>query len=410
MQMFSKSSGGWPSLKFLAAFAVLIVTLVTSASGAVAFSTPATVLTGLVQPTEPAVTINGDLYFAQLVSADTVTLSKLASGSKTPVEVYRLVGSGPYLNDIHFDKAGNLIFITSIASADSSSRRWALVRLIPSTGIATELVVTTGVVDPSAGWVGAGVALLSGTEINFVGVDGLGTIDFTENFVDGGNQVSDLLALKVGTSTQHRIGHFANPIVALNVVKTGDAYISEDNNGGIYQYQAAKGTMRVLIPLSGNKYLHTGLDAAGNLYVLERTLVGPSGFGQATSTIVRIDRFSAAQLKRSNPTPVVISNASYDGFIALWAGSSSFFRVSSAGDVYWVQSLIDPSKAISTNQIIGVAKGKPIQSSLYEEFAGQYPTSSWDSDPASQGPIGLAINGGGVFASSTNTGDLLQIR
>lgn len=337
-----------------------------------------------------------------------MTLSRLASGSKTPIEVYRLVGSGPYLNDIHFDKAGNLILITSIASADLSSRRWALVRLNPSTRIATELVVTTGVVDPSAGWVGSGVPLLSGTEINFTGVDDLGTIDFAENSVDAGNQVSDVLALKAGTSTQLRIGHFANPIVALNVVKTGDAYISEDN-GSIYQYQAAKGAIRVLIPLSGNKYLHTGLDAAGNLYVLERTLVGPSGFGQASSTIVRIDRISATQLKRANPTPVVISRATYVGFIALWAGSSSFFRVSSAGDVYWVQSLIDPSKAITTNQIIGVAKGQPTQSSVYEEFAGHSPSSSWDADPASQGPIGLAISGMGVFASSTNTGDLLQI-
>lgn len=408
MRLFRTVSDGGHGLKFLATFAVIVVTLTANASGAMAFSTPTTVLTGLQQPAETAISRTGDIYFTQLVSPNTVTLSQLAPGSSTPVEVYRLSGFEPYLNDIHFDPAGNLIFITSVATG--SSRQWALTRLNLSTGIASELVVTSGVVDPSAGGAYSGVPLLSGTEIDLCGVDRAGTIYFAEHSFDSGNQVSDLLALTAGTSMPLPIGHFANLIVALTVAKTGDVYFNE--NGDLYQYQLAAGTSRVLIASSSanGHPLHSGLDAAGNLYVIQRTFVGPPGFGQASSTIVRIVRISARDLASSNPTPVVISDTTYTGFIALWAGSSSFFRVSTAGDVYWVQSLVDPSTAIPNNQVIGITRGQATQSMLYEEFASQQPSSTWNVFTAAQGPIGLATGGGGVFASSTNTGELLQIR
>jgi hypothetical protein len=152
------------------------------------------------------------------------------------------------------------------------------------------------------------------------------------------------------------------------------------------------------------------LDAAGNLYVLERTKSGLVRFGCASSTTVRVMRFSARDLAGASPTPVTVSEATYDGFIALWAGSSSFFRISEAGDVYWVQSPIDcASGAPTANDVIGAARGQAQQALLYRESAPPPPSSDAGTG-AAQGPLGLATGGGAVYIASVNTGDLLRVR
>jgi hypothetical protein len=395
---------------------VLLAALAALAPGASAFSAPETVLSGLAQPAETATTKTGDLYFTQLVAPDTVTLSLLAPGSSTPVEVYRLVGSRPYLNDIHFDPAGDPIFITSVAT-DPSSRRWALTRLDPSTGIATELVVTTGSPSPTVPpffCVGSGCGLLAGTEIDLAGVDGDGTIFFAEHSTDPltGNQVADLLALDPGSSTPREVAHFAGPsgfdlINALTAAKTGEAYFSE--NASLYQVSAAG--LRVLVAGAPQTLiaLHSGLDAAGDLYVLEYGRNGFVRFGCATSTTMRVVRFSARDLGGSSPTPVTLSETTYDGFIATWAGSSSFFRVSQGGDVYWAQSPIDcASSAATANDVIGVTRAATGQALLYDESAPPPPAS--DSGAAAQGPLGIATRGGAVDIASIKTGELVQVR
>jgi hypothetical protein len=323
------------------------------AHGASASPAPKVVLSGLAQPAETATTNNGDLYFTQFVAADTVTISRLPHGNnKAPVEVYRLVGSQSYINDIHFDKAGDLIFITSVAT-DPSNRRWALTRLDPSTGVSSELAVTTGVPDPSSGYIGPGMTLLSGTVIDLDGVDGAGTIYFAENSPDPvtGAQVADLLALDPGTTVPREVAHFAGPsgsdnIYWLTVAKTGDVYLIEGSLLAGSQpnlYQVSPIGQRILVAGTAGAVIdaawNAGLDAAGNLYILQRSK--PPGCSSGTSTTMRVSRISARDLSdwTSAPTLEPLSESTYSACISPWVGSSSFFRVNQAGDVYWVQAV-----------------------------------------------------------------------
>ena len=430
MRRLRTVSAGRPGLGYLVVFAVLLALPVTLVQGAAASSTPKTVLNGLALPAETAITQSGDLYFTQQVSADTVTLSRLARGSSKPIEIYRLVGLRPYLWDIHFDPIGDLIFITSVAT-DPSSRRWALTQLDPRIGIASELAVTTGVENPTTGSYGSLEPLLSGTEIDSDGVDRAGTIYFSEHSIDPGTgaQVADLLALDRGRRwgarrpPQHapasrEVAHFAgssgsDQIEYLAVAQTGDVYLIEDGDPwNLYQVSPA-GRLRALVTGTANgagfsRFNGTGLDAAGNLYFVAKSFNGWTGCNTSSTTEL-VSRIDARDLSdwTSAPTVEPVAQRTYNGDMVGWSGSSSFFRVDEAGDVYWVQSPWDCSSWTATaNEVLGVARGQGQQAVLYEEPE----PASFNSSAFIWGSLALATDDGAVYIASLSAGDLIEVR
>lgn len=378
-------------------------------------SSTSTVIAGLNQPSETATSRSGDLYFTSAVSAQAVVIDSLAPDSSIPVVVYRLVGPQPQIYDIHFDPTGNLIFIQSdLTGSDGSSRRWDLVRVSPSTGVTTVLVTTTGMTSASiapfncAGWSDCG--LLSGTQVDLASVDGAGIIYFSEHSIDAssGHQVADLLALAPGNSSPRVIEHFAgisgsDLIYALTAAKNGDVYFIE--NSALYQWRALG--LRVLVPSSEGP-INSGLDVAGNLNVLEKAFTGYVKFGCATSTTFGVVTFSASDLAGPNPAPVTISTGTYPGFVAPWVGTSSFFRVSAAGDSYWLQTRIDcTTSAFLTNNVVGSSRGHQQQMVLFDEtIPSSYPS---DYTAEAQCPLALATFGESVYFTSLQAGDLFRL-
>jgi hypothetical protein len=441
MRYFWHVSDRGLGFRFLVVLAVMATSLTTLTQGAVASSSPATVLSGLSGPSETATTTNGDLYFIEFTSNNLVTLSRLRHGQSTSSVVYKLNAPLPYINDIHFDPEGNLIFIASRATnTDGTARRWDLTRVEPRSGASTTLATTTGVVpspsDPTFNCVGADCGLHSGTEIDLAGVSGDGIIYFSEHTNDPvtGSQTADLMALDPGSLTPRHVEHFANPgdslIATLTVAKGGEVYFNTESS--VYQWTPANtgdrsngddanggaknqavigtksGTLRVLMP-APTSAVNSGLDAEGNLYLIERHLNGRIRFGCAKSTIITIARFSAETLASANPTPVTVSEATYDGFWAGWVGSSSFFRVSRSADVYWNVTRFDCSDTAKVNYVLGTAHGQLQQTLLYQEDFPPGPDLGLNPS-AGQGPIGLATFGDGVYIASMTTGKIFQIR
>ena len=384
---------------------IFIAPLVTIAPRASANGADTTVLSGLLAPAETVTSSQGDVFFTQLVSSAQVDIFSLAPGSHSPVDVFRLIGLQPYINDIHVDSSGNLLFITSVATAsDGSARHWDLTRLDSTSGVATVLVTTSGAPSalvPPNYFIGVGGGLTSGTEIDLAGVDSAGTIYFSEHSIVNGNQVAYLLALQPGSSTPTVVATFDlsgyDSIEFVNVASRGDVFFIE--NGSLHQYSTSG--LRVLIPKADGPG-PAGVDAAGNLYVLETSRVDSTGFGCATSTTESVVRFSAQSLWSTTPVPEVVSQATYDGFVAHWFGSSSFFRASNQGNVYWVQTSISClTKNFTPNKVMGSTRGGG-QAVLYQENGNV-------SSPDTQGPIGIATFGAFVYIASVASGSLLRI-
>lgn len=400
----------WMALLAVAALAAAIAVKV-----AEAFSGPTLVLSGLAQPAEPATSAGGAVYFTQRPASGVATISRLENGGHNPVEVYRLDGSQPYVNDLHADSQGDLVFIASVATG-ASSRRWALTRLDAESGAASELVVTTGFPAPTLPpflCIGSGCGLLGGTEIDLAGVDGGGTIYFAEHSTDpgSGRQTAGLFALRPGTTAPREVAHFESPggydlVAGLTVARTGEVYFTVLGPPRQDLYQLSNGSLRVLIAGQsggpGPRLLHAGLDAAGDLYVIRRTFGGLVRYGCADSTTVRIVRFGSRDLAGGSPEPTTVSEATYDGFVANWGGSSSFFAVSGAGEVAWVQSQIDCASGASVrDEVVGTEAGGR------QVLVYRAPTAT--SDVAAQGPLGIAAaRGGDLTIASTAAGELLR--
>jgi hypothetical protein len=194
------------------------------------------------------------------------------------------------------------------------------------------------------------------------------------------------------------------------VAKTGEVYFSENIN----LYQFATTGLRILVASVGVRpaanTLHSGLDSSGNLYVLERDLTGFVRFGCATSTTMRIVSFSAQDLASPgpSPTPGTVSEATYDGFVAGWLGSSSFFRVSPTGDVYWYQTRVDCATGLITNDVFRIGHGQQQQQTLLYEETGPDMFSTSGGNAFAAGPIGLAPVGGALYIASIKTGEIYR--
>ena len=385
------------------------ITPVASANG-----TTSTILSGLSAPAETATSSQGVVFFTQLVTSGQVDIFSLAPGSRSVVDLFQLVGNQPYINDIHIDALGDLLFITSVSTnADGSARRWDLTRLDPTTGVATVLVTTYGAPSalvPPYFCVGSGCGLISGTEIDLTGVDSAGTIYFSEHTIDpvSGNQTADLLAIQPGSSNPIVVAHFAgasgsDEIIFLNVGRKGG--VSFEENDSLYFYSTSG--LRLLLSSSTGSLGATGVDAAGNLYVLQVSYVGETSFGCATSSTDSILKFSAQSLLSANPVAEVVSQATYPGFVTTWAGSSSFLRVNNEGNAFWVQTPLLCSSSgfsFSSNEVVGFTRSEG-QSILYQE---NVPASSSDYGPDSQGPIGIATFGAFVYVATIESGNLFR--
>src|SRR5205807_2202922 len=117
-------------------------------------------------------------------------------------------------------------------------------------------------------------------------------------------------------------------------------------------------------------------------YALENSFSNLTGFGCADATTEQVVRFTPQALASSSPTATTISQATYNGFVARWAGSSSFFRVSAAGDIFWVQTSVDcTSHQFIDDQVVGVTRHRTPQSLIYES------PSPGAGSAASQGPL-----------------------
>jgi hypothetical protein len=408
---FQRKPANW--VRLILVSLLLVMPLVVLAPRASAKGVSTILLSGLSVPAETATSSQGDVFFTQLVSSGQVDIFRLAQGSRSPVDLFQLVGFQPYINDIHIDSSGNVIFISSVATTfDGSVRRWDLTRLDPSTGVASVLVSTYASPSdlvPPFHCIGSGCGLIFGTEIDLAGVDSAGTIYFSEHTIDpvSGNQTANLLELQPGDSSPIVVAHFAgvsgsDGIGNLNVARSGG--VSFQENESLYEY--SKSGLRVLIPATG-PWGATGVDAAENLYVLEVSRVGATGFGCAVSSTESILEFTARSLLSANPVAKVVSQATYSGFVATWVGSSSFFRVSNQGNAFWSQTSITCSSSgfrFSSNEVVAFTHSEG-QSILYQENVS---TPSSDFSPAAQGPIGIATFGAFVYVATIESGNLIR--
>jgi hypothetical protein len=371
------------------------------------FVTPTVVLRGLASPRETAVAPNGDLYFTQFPSgqlSDVITLSRLPGGSTKPVLVYRVTGIGASLTDIHFDSAGNLLFVTR--SGPSST----VTRLDATTGKAVVLAKASGVRGPGAN---------TGMAITLDDVDEAGTVYFTRVSTDPQTkaQTADLFALDPGSSTPRQVAHFAgaagaDDITFLTVRTRGDVFFVESPspNAGSTLYQLTPTGRRVLVrgaaPGAGFTVAAAAFDGGGNLNVLTQSFTGFVRFGCATSTTLRVSKITATDLAvGGTPALQTVGEGTYEGYVGLWAGpyaywpSSAVFRVSDGGDVYWLQSPMQ-SRCSSdlygrlSDQFAGLAATDKTPTILFTE-SGQKPIANFPG--CCPAPMGIATGAASVY-------------
>jgi hypothetical protein len=308
---------------------------------------PATILSGLTQPADVAADGKGTLWFTQgaAPASTTVTLYSLARGSGTPVAVHTASGGNgsitPYITDVAFDGADNPHFVR--ATGAGASIDTALTRLEAATGATTSLASESGTLD------GFG-ALTSGSVILQTEIGADGTVYWTTETVAGsGSHELRLEALAPGAATPALVAEFATPglnhtSVSLDVASDGTVYLQEGaaapppavGSTGVYRIAPGGAPQPVRVfqdQPGGPRVVYVGVDAKDNLIVGERIVNGLTSPQCASSTTFRLVHYSAAELTTPAPAGTVFSSATYPEFNFLFVGSSTYFRVSDAGDV-----------------------------------------------------------------------------
>lgn len=312
------------------------------------FGAPAELQAGLTLPNELAVDSKGDLWFTQ-TAGELVTLYVQPRGTTLPVAVYDVSGDGAgtftFITDITFDAIDAPHFVQWVADGDQIDT--AVVRLEPSSLAATTLATESGTQ--------SGFVLTAGSSIDQVEVAADGTVLFTtRTLAPTGDQVAQLHALAPGAAAPGVVAEFATAgrieqLGDFDVARDGTVYLQEGSSprpgaagpGTTAVYRLAPGGSPQVIRIGFGSGVpdqpplpsYIGLDREDNLIVGERGLTGRIRPGCATSTTFQLVRYDAASLAGPAPAGSVFSTATYPGFVWLFVGSSTTFRVGDDGDV-----------------------------------------------------------------------------
>lgn len=307
------------------------------------FGPPTEITSGLASPFELAVDSKGDLWLTQ-AAGNTQTLYVVPRGTTLPIARHAVSGDAPqtFLTDVAFDSTDVPHLVQW--SATGSNVDTAIVRVDPSTGAATTLVAASGTQTD--------FVLTSGSSIDQVEVTSAGTVVFSTRVLKAsGDQVARLNALAPGAAMPAVIAEFAVPgrfeqIGDFDAAPDGTLYLQEASSpppatpgpGSNAIYRLAPGGSPQLIRAGvtgspGTSVAYVGLDGGQNLIVGERTLTGLVRPGCATSSTFGLVRYDAAALAGPAPVGSVFSTTTYPGFVWLFVGSSTHFRVGDDGDV-----------------------------------------------------------------------------
>lgn len=397
-----------------ASVAVLATAVILALPGAAAgFGPAAELLSGLAKPGELAIDSKGDLWFTQN-DADSTTLYVRPKGTTLAVPMRDVPGDmsrgATFVGDIAFDASDAPHFVEWV---DGSTLTTKLVRFDPGSGTATTLASASGTTSD-------GFTLTSGASIDQLEVAAGGTVYYVETELQPtGERAARIKALAPGATSPSVVAEFATPgrhesIPDLDAFGDGSLYLSETSipvSGGPTPtlstvYRITPGQVPQVVRSGTVVANHLGLDAAGNLYLRERVTSGQVRPGCAESSTFRVTRYDAAALAGPAPAGTVISSATYAGFVWMYVGSSTVFRVSDDGDVLFglypgnTRCGSPPGPVTFTRlMLVGVEAGDPsgAQNVLLDDVPPE---------PASEGPHGIAVLKNDAYATSFRLGTL----